>query len=135
MSDKDTIAKPPSGRVTRTPIGRRNLLNVRNKDPEYQYRIVNDKEDRIQTFQEAGWELVTDGDVTVGDKRVTKASAEGTPKKVSVGQGMQAYVMRIRKDWFEEDQARKAAYVNEIESAMKAKALDGTYGKLEITRD
>ena len=34
-----------------------------------------------------------------------------------------------------QDQAKKQAHVNELESATKAKALDGTYGKLDISRD
>jgi hypothetical protein len=55
--------------------------------------------------------------------------------QVSVGQGQKGVVVRIRKEWFEEDQARKQRHVNELEAATKAKALDGTYGKLEITRD
>jgi regulator of protease activity HflC (stomatin/prohibitin superfamily) len=70
----------------------------------------------------------------VGDKRVNSAAAEGSKAQLSVGQGQKAFVVRIKKEWYEEDQASKQAYVNRLEEATKAKALDGTYGKLEISR-
>jgi hypothetical protein len=71
----------------------------------------------------------------VGDKRVNSATPEGSKAQLSVGQGQKAFVVRIKKDWYEEDQAKKQERVNQLESATKAKALDGTYGKLDISRD
>ena len=135
MSEKEAIAKAPEGRVKRTPVGQRNVLKVAGKDPNYEYRIINDTGDRVQEFLDAGYELVKEGSVAVGDKRVNKASSEGSVSQVSVGQGQKAFVVRIRKDWYQEDQAAKQQRVNELEASTKAKALDGTYGKLDITRD
>jgi len=135
MSDiKEAIAKAPESRVKRTPIGTRNVLTVAGKDPNYVYRIINDSGDRVQEFMEAGYELVKDDSVKVGDKKVNKASSEGSLSQVSVGQGQKAFVVRIKKEWYEEDQAAKQLRVDELENSTKAKALDGTYGKLEITR-
>jgi hypothetical protein len=135
MSDiKEAIAKAPRGRTQRVPVGTRNVLTVAGKDPNYEYRIINDSGDRVQEFLDAGYELVDKDSVRVGDKRVNSASSEGSVSQISVGQGQKAYVVRIKREWFEEDQARKQARVNEMENATKAKALDGTYGKLEITR-
>ncbi len=135
MSDiKEAIAKAPESRVKRTSIGTRNVLTVAGKDPNYVYRIINDSGDRVQEFMEAGYELVKEGSVSVGDKKVNKASSEGTVSQVSVGQGQKAFVVRIKKEWYEEDQAAKQVRVDELENSTKAKALDGTYGKLEITR-
>jgi hypothetical protein len=134
MSEKEAISKVPSGRVTRTPLGRRNVLTVNGKDPNYVYRVVNDSGDRVQAFLDAGYEMVRDQEVRVGDKRVEKTSSEGTVSQISVGQGVKAFVMRIKKEWYDEDQAAKQRYVNELEQATKAKALDGNYGKLEISR-
>jgi hypothetical protein len=124
------------GRVRRTPInGTRNRLNVRGKEPGYQYRIVNDTDDRIKTFEEMGYEIVTDSSVSVGDKRVATATKEGSPHKISVGQGVQAYVMRQKQDWFEEDQKKKQVYVDELEQSMKReKEKEGFYGKLDVSR-
>lgn len=131
---KETISKAPERRVRRTPVGQRNVLTIAGQDPEYAYRFVNDAGDRVQEFLDNGWEKVPAKNVRVGDKRVGVPSVEGTDAVASVGQGMKAYVLRIRKDWYEEDQAAKQAHVNATEEAMREKALDGTYGKLEITR-
>ena len=136
MSDiKEAIAKAPRGRTQRVPVGTRNVLTVMGKDPNYEYRIINDSGDRVQEFLDAGYELVQKDSVRVGDKRVNSTTAEGSVAQLSVGQGQKGYVVRIKKEWYDEDQAKKQARVNELESATKAKALDGTYGKLEISRD
>ena len=132
---KEAIAKAPSGRTQRVPVGTRNVLTVMGKDPNYEYRIINDSGDRVQEFMDAGYELVEKESVRVGDKRVNSATAEGTVAQLSVGQGQKGYVVRIKKEWYDEDQAKKQRRVNELESATKAKALDGTYGKLELSRD
>jgi len=134
MSDiKEAIAKAPRGRTQRVPVGTRNVLTVADKDPNYEYRIINDSGDRVQEFMDAGYEIVSKDSVRVGDKRVNSATSEGSLAHLSVGQGQKAFVVRIKKEWYEEDQATQAK-VNEMENATKAKALDGTYGKLEISR-
>lgn len=136
MSDvKEAIAKAPRGRAQRVPIGTRNVLNVAGKDPNYEYRIINDSGDRVQEFLDAGYELVGGDSVRVGDKRVNSASSEGSLAQISVGQGQKGYVVRIKKEWYHEDQMAKQKRVDDLEQATKAKALDGTYGKLEISRD
>ena len=132
---KESISKSPSGRVSRTPVGQRNILTVKGKDPNFVYRVVNDKDDRIEQFKEAGYELVADEAVKVGDKRVNAATSIGSHKQLSVGQGTKAVVMRIRRDWYEEDQAAKLSHVAAVEDATRKKALDGTYGELKTTRD
>lgn len=134
MTQKEAISKTPERRVRRTPIGQRNVLTISGKDAEYEYRFVNDSGDRVQEFLDNGWEKVPAKKVRVGDKRVGAPSEEGSDATASVGQGTKAYVLRIRKDWYEEDQAEKQAYVNQTEAATREKALDGTYGKLEISR-
>ena len=132
---KEAIAKVPSGRTQRVPVGTRNVLTVAGKDPNYEYRIINDSGDRVQEFMDAGYELVEKDSVRVGDKRVNSATPMGSVNQVSVGQGQHAYVVRIRKEWYQEDQLRKQEHVASLERATKEKALDGTYGKLEITRE
>lgn len=126
-----------ANRTRRTPInGTRNRLNVRGQAPGYVYRIVNDIDDRIQTLQEIGYELVTDKGVVVGDKRISNPTQEGSPVKISVGQGTQAYVMRQKKEWFDEDQAAKQVKNNELEATMKREVSDaGFYGKLKISNE
>lgn len=135
MSDnKEAIAKAPVARPKRTPVGTRNVLKVDGKDPNYVYRIINDSGDRIQVFLDAGYELVEKEDVRVGDKRVNNPSSVDSVARLSVGQGQQGVVVRIKREFYEEDQAAKQDHVNNIEASTRKKALDGTYGKLEIGR-
>lgn len=132
QDNKEAIAKAPSGRVKRNPVSGRNVLTVQGKDPNYVYRIVNDEEDRVTRFVDGGYELVPDKAVEVGDKRVGQTSSEGSVKQFSVGGGKKAVLMRIRKDWYEEDQKAKQKFVDQQEASTKQKALDGTYGTLTI---
>lgn len=132
---KEAIAKAPERRVRRTPIGTRNVLTVSGKEPGYEYRFVNDSGDRIQEFLDNGWEVVERKDVRIGDKRLGNPSgSEGSAAVASVGRGMTAYVLRIREDWYKEDQEAKSARVDQSEAATLEKAADGTYGKVEISR-
>ncbi len=133
-TEKEAISKAPSGRVKRVPIGTRNILTVDGKDPAFHYRIINDTGDRVQEFVDAGYELVDAKSVRIGDKRLNQASTEGSISQISVGQGDKGYLVRIKKEWYEEDQRSKQTKVQAIEDATKQKALNGTYGKLDITR-
>jgi hypothetical protein len=131
---KEAIAKAPERRVRRTPVGTRNVLTVNGKEAGYTYRLVNDSGDRVQEFLDNGWEVVKKDSVRVGDKRLGNSSATGSVATANVGQGMQAVVLRIKQEWYEDDQAAKQAQVNATEEATRSEALNGTYGKLEISR-
>lgn len=104
-----------------------------DKDPNYAYRFVNDTGSRIDNFAAAGYEFVTDDTLVVGDRRVLDPSDPGTNKKVISNDGTTSYLMRIKKEWYDEDQAAKAAQIAETERAMKQEATQGTYGSLKIT--
>lgn len=121
-------------RVKRAPInGKRSILNVRGKEPGYEYRIVNDVDSRINEFLERGYEVVTDSSISVGDKRVNKPSQAGSAVEISVGQGTKAFLMRIPKEYYDEDQREKQKQINLIEGQMKAEAnKDGNYGSIKI---
>lgn len=135
MAEKEAIAKAPAGRVTRVPVSQRNVLTVKGKDPAYEYRVVNDVDDRIAQFLEGGYELVDKDSHDVGDKRVSQGTSVGSKKVFSVGQGIKGHLMRIPRDLYEQDQAAKQGFVNRQEASIKEKALDGNYGKFEISRD
>jgi hypothetical protein len=121
-------------RVKRTPINGRNVLTVTGKEPGYVYRVVNDSGDRVQQFLDAGYEKVLANDVQVGDKRINSASPEGSVAQVSVGDGQKAIVMRIREEFYKEDQAAKQAHVNELEKSIKQNLSGADYGSVSITR-
>lgn len=120
-----------SARPTRTPISGRNVLTVRGKEPGYTYRVVNDQGDRVAEFLDRGYELVEATTVRVGDKRVNATTPEGTKAQVSVGKGEKAYVMRIKQEWYEEDQKAKQVQVNELEAAIK-QTSSADYGDIKI---
>lgn len=120
-------------RVRRTRINGRNVLTVTGKEDGYVYRIVNDTGDRIASLMQDGYELVDSKSVSVGDRRIDNPGAEGSKAQVSIGGGNKAYVMRIRQEWYDEDQKTKAEYVNELERSIKQSASTAAdYGKLEI---
>lgn len=134
MSVKETIAKAPERRVRRSPLQNRGKLGVANKDPNYEYRFVNDTGDRVQEMMERGYEVVLKSETKVGDSRVDGASSEGSLATISAGEGTKAILMKQRKEFYEEDQAIKQGEIDKLEQSTKQEALNGHYGKLEITR-
>lgn len=130
MNDKLTTKRKPR----RTSIsGTRNVLTVSGKEPGFEYRIVNDDGDRISQFEEMGYEIVKDQNIKVGDRRIASPTKEGSPVQVSVGNGMKAFVMRIPKDWYDEDQAAKAKHVDDIERGTLKEAREAAdYGKVSV---
>ncbi len=125
----------PSGRVRRTPLSGRSRLSVRNQEPGYVYRIVNTNMDndpeRVQSLIEQGYEIVPrDKSGPVGDKRVDNSSSLGSSSEISVGQGTKAVVMRIREDWYKEDQAIKQSMVDQTEQTMRKEKAD--YGDVKL---
>lgn len=123
-------------RPQRTPISARNRLSLKNQDPNYVYRIVNDVDDRVEQLKEQGYEVVQAADVgSVGNKRVDNSSSLGTVATVSVGQGVKAIVMRQRKEWYAEDQAHKQKEIDSVEQTMKQDAKkESDYGSLDFGR-
>lgn len=134
---KEAISKAPSGRVRRTPLGVRNILTINNKDANFVYRIVNDVDDgdRVSRFEAAGYEVVKSKDISVGDKRIEAPSSEGSVARISVGGGRKGVVMRIQKEWYEEDQAARQREVDATEDSITNPAdRDGGYGHATIKR-
>jgi len=103
------------------------------KDPNFVYRFVNDTGSRVSNFQQAGYEVVQDTELLVGDSRVFDPSDIGSGKKVTSNDGTVSYLMRIKKEWFDEDQAKKDAYTKETEATMKKEASQGMYGSIKTS--
>lgn len=113
--------------------GTRNVLNISGKEPGFVYRVVNDVGDRIEQLKAIGYEIVEDNNVQVGDRRIANPTKEGSPVKVSVGGGIQGYVMRIKQEWYDEDKAKKDAHVDNIEKGLVRDAKDKTdYGNIKV---
>lgn len=133
MKTRKTSETRATNRPERIPVsGNRDILTVRNQDPAYVYRWVNDTEDRIERFKLGGWEHVEDANV--GQRTADRADAiKGTVSKY-VGANRTAYLMRIKREWYEEDQASKEKILKEREEAMllNEKNAEGRYGKVSI---
>lgn len=122
-------------RPRRTSInGTRNVLTVQGKEPGFVYRIVNDDGDRVGQMEDIGYEVVCDSSVKVGDRRVANATQQGSPVRVSVGRGVQGVLMRIPKEFYDEDQAAKQNNLNELDAQMKREIkTSADYGKVSIS--
>lgn len=127
MANTKTTTRPQ-----RTSLANRSVLSVKGKEPGFEYRIVNDVGDRVEMFKSMGYEVVADDSVQIGERRVANPSREGSPVQVSVGGGTKAFLMRQKAEWYKEDQDTKEARLKEQEGAMRADAMAGTYGKLQI---
>lgn len=113
--------------------GTRNVLNISGKEPGFVYRVVNDTGDRIEQLKAIGYEIVEDSNVQVGDRRIANPTKEGSPVKVSVGGGIQGYVMRIKQEWYDEDKAKKDANVDSIEKGLVRDAKEKSdYGNIKV---
>jgi hypothetical protein len=131
MARTPTVA---SARPRRTPLSTRNRLSIKNKEEGFVYRIVNDVDDRVELLKERGYDVCTNEQVgAIGNKRVDNTSSLGSVAHFSVGQGTKAVVMRIPKEYYEEDQAIKQQEVDALEATMKGDARKAAdYGKLQI---
>lgn len=119
-------------RPKRVPVGGpRDILTVANKDPNYVYRWVNDTPGRLEKFKDAGYEVVTQ-DHEVGSKAVDRGSKLGSAITKSVGGQITAVLMRIPREWYDEDQAAKQAELDALEASMKDSAHQDRYGSLKI---
>ena len=129
------MAKTTEKRVTRKPLHQRGPHTISGeKDPEFQYRFVNDIGSRIHQMKEAGYELVTDDEMVVGEARLSDPTSQGSAKRVVSKNGDVAYLMRQKKEWFDEDQKAKQDRLDELEKAMKTEASQGMYGSIKMER-
>lgn len=134
--EKELKVNSSSERPRRVPVGQRSRISLRERDPNYHYRLVNanleSDPDRVQSLMDAGYEIVPRKTIgKTGDSRVDSASALGSASEVSVGQGTKAVWMRIPKEYYVEDQAAKQAEVDRTEQRAQKDGAD--YGKVTIT--
>jgi len=134
--EKELKVNRSSERPTRAGLGHRNRISLRERDPNYQYRLVNcnleGDPDRVAALEELGYEIVPNKVAgRTGDAKVDNPSTLGSASEISVGRGDRAVWMRIRKDWFEEDQKAKQKEIDSLEKRTQTEGAD--YGKVTIT--
>ena len=117
---RELTKKVPEGRPARQPMTRRNRLNVKDRDPNYHYRIFTDVDDRIEAAKAAGYEVDTENK-SLSDMRVDVPGGIGSAV-VPLGAGRKGVLMRFRKDWYIEDQAVKQKEITDVEATIKRTA-------------
>jgi hypothetical protein len=138
QSQTPVVSSTPTNRRRVRPIinGLRDVLSVKNKEPGYVYRIFNSNTAkdlaRIETYKEYGYEPVTHP-IDVGDRTANTGSRIGTAN-ISTGGGTNGVVMRIPKEYYDEDQRAKQLAILQTERATKDKAShrDVDFGSVEI---
>jgi hypothetical protein len=131
---KQSNTPEASARPKRVPIASRNRLEIKQREDGYSYRIVNDVDDRVSRFQDAGYEVCSNESVgAVGSRRVDGATPIGSAAHFSVGKGTQALVMRIPKEYAHADAKVKQEEIDAVESTMKGDARKAAdYGSVDL---
>lgn len=122
-------AKSITGKQTRKriPLGTRNVLTA-PKRPGFVRRFINDVGDRVQTFKDAGWDVVTDGSAS-GDDKTGRASAMGSMTNPSVGGGNRGILVEIPEELFKADRAESQAKITQVERELRRNDLKPSAGK------
>lgn len=109
MSERQLNVKQPESRPKRQRVGSRDWLSIPNQDPNYVYRIVavdtERRVNRVDHLIDAGYEVVPG--VSIGDSRADIGKGIGRTGVISLGSGATGVPMRIKKEFYEEDQAAK----------------------------
>ena len=123
-------------RPKRVPLGAgRNVLTAPKRDG-YRRRYINDVGDRIERAIAAGYQVVDDKGVYVGDKDAASQNVSvGTGAEVSVSQdGMRAVLMVLPEELAREDDELKMRDIDEKEAAIVNKGdEEGYYGGVKVT--
>lgn len=105
--------------------GTNKKLDVLTEIPGYQLRWFNDAPGRVDRAQVGGWDFVTNGEVAQADtNRVVERNSDvGGKIRAIVGttdmnEPLYAYLMKIKKEWFDEDQQEGVAKIRATEADM-----------------
>ncbi len=134
------VAKTGITKETRVPVeGLRDILTVEGKDPNFHYYWELDSDEtgtNIYKRLRAGYEFVQADTVIVGQANVYKSSNVGTIVRVPNPDGRYLYLMRIPKDWHEDDLKAQELRNKESEQSIYEDAnQSGRYGSVKLTRE
>lgn len=131
---REVTRSTTAGRPARIPVGSGNKLEFEGKDPAYMYRVVNDVPGRLDMFLQAGYEFDTTAE-RVADKGAAEGTNIDTRKMVNSGAGIKSYLMRIPKEYYNEDQANKIDAIKRSEDQMKNKNPNPRKGEYQGLSD
>jgi hypothetical protein len=118
---KKSAKRPDRSKTVRQPLGQRNRLTFRGDMEEgYNYRVINDKDARLQDALDGGYEFVHSKE-KLGDDSAAEGTAMDSRVAKPVGGGTTGYLMRIPNEFYEADQAAKEADIKKTEKGMQPK--------------
>jgi len=101
----------------RIPFGvPRSKLSVPFGIPGYHLHFVNDEAGRVYAAEQGGYEFVEPKEVGLDG---TESRYKVLVGKTESGEGLFAYLMKIREEWYEEDQAENQRSVDQVEYAIQ----------------
>jgi len=120
-------AREETGRSTRVPLGvARSKLSVPAR-PGYQRRWVNDTEGRLLQAQQGGYQYSTDQSLQIGSPDIDNENRDlgaRISRVVDKSTGQKAYLMEIKEEFYQEDQASKKKAVKAKDDLIKHGKLD-----------
>ena len=141
-NNRPTEGEARAERPTRSRVsGHRDILTVENRNPNYYYRWVLDKEEdgaRVRRYVDGGYEFVTkeNDNVAVGDVSIKTNQDLGTLLRVPAGPnspGQYLYLMRILQEYREEDLFEEEKELRSREASMyRSNEKDGQYGEVRV---
>ena len=126
-----------AGRRRRSPSANINGMFLRlgvdpaTKDPNYEYRWINDDKGRLQAMtQQDDWDFVANREVASDDRNMneTETRIRRVVDKTASGEPMYAYWCRKYKPWYDEDLHHQTKLVQEKRKAMIQNMHDGSPG-------
>ena len=92
------------------------------KIPGFTIRMVNDKPGRLQRFEKAGWQFVTESEMSGVKPGIQNEISQPVDTRVSMvvdsETGMKAYLMKQKLKWYREDQKAKQDRITQDEGEM-----------------
>jgi len=122
----------------------RKRLQIDEKFDGFVTRWFNEQDDRIERALAAGYEFVDRDSVKqVGDKDISNGNTDMNSKvsrvvgRTANNQPIRAFLMKIRKDWYEADQAKKEETNRLVDDAIRAGKVGGAdiknqYGEVKL---
>lgn len=117
-------------------------LKVDGTIPGYHLHIMNDDRNRVEDALSGGYEFVAPTEIEGVSENVTSRNGDigdsrvrflvGTKDK---GEPMYAYLMKIRTEWYEEDQAELANRNNKIDAAIRVGKITGDNPAFYVPKD
>lgn len=125
-----------SARPKRVPVGSRPRILVNGKNPNFEYRIVNDTPGNIALYLNNGWQTCSNDEVDTGNFRAEQASEVGSLAYFIVdgSTGMKGYVLKISKEEYQEIQEAYEQENQAHEETLQPNLNDGEYGSVKIDR-